>query len=156
PRLDLRARARCHLHPRTDLAHQGALVAAGAAQRGQRERAGVVRARDPGGEEVVLEHGDPAAGHLLVEGAVLQVVLVLALLELVLGAVPGRAVEAVGLRLGEPGLDHRRHPYQLPVDVALPGCVALVVHLVATLHRVRPPGARIGPPDARAARAVPL
>src|SRR5690606_40888328 len=87
PRLDLRARARCHLHPRTDLAHQRALVAAGTAQRGQRERAGVVRARDPGGEEVVLEHGDPAAGHLLVAGAVLMVYLDLALPDLVHGAV---------------------------------------------------------------------
>src|SRR5690606_34921521 len=136
PRLDLGACAGRDLHAGAELAHQCLLLAAGAAGGGQRERAGVARGRDPGGEEVVLEHRDPAAGDLLVEGAVLGEILELALVELVRGAVPGGAVEAVRLGLGEAGLDHRRHPHELAVDVALPGRAALVDNLVHHLHRV--------------------
>src|SRR5690606_30485953 len=135
-RLDLRARAGRDLHAGAELAHQRLLLAAGAAGGEQRERAVVAGARDPGGEEMVLEHRDPAAGDLLVEGAVLGEILELALLELVGRAVPGAAVEAVRLGLGEAGLDYGRHAHELAVDVALPGRTALVDDLVHHLHRV--------------------
>src|SRR3546814_16504898 len=68
----------------------------------------VLVARDPRGEEMVLQHRDPAAGHGLVHRTVVDEVVELALLEFLRRGEPGRAMEAVGLGLGEAGLEIER------------------------------------------------
>src|SRR5690606_10272625 len=143
------ARTRGDLHRRTQLTHQrtaGRLV--------QGDGGDLVAGGDPGTEEVVLQHRDPAVARLLVHAAVLEVVLV-ELATLVAAVIPGRAVEAEGLRAGVAALDHRRLAHQLAVHLALPRCRTGVDHLVADLHRVFAAGQGEGAADLHAVLALP-
>src|SRR5690606_18158410 len=90
--------------------------------------------RDPGGEEVVLQHGDPAAA----DGAVQRVggkVVQSEYLEFVGRAVPGLTPEAVsrgiGLDLDPAAIVDRGHALQLAVGVAGPVAAAAILDLLA-------------------------
>src|SRR5690606_30875265 len=119
----------------------------------QRDGRRLAALRDPGGEEMVLQHCHPAAADLLVDLAVLQVVLV-ELAPLVAAVIPGRAVEAERFGPGIATLDLRRGADQLAVDLALPWAAALVDDLVAHFHRIGASTHGIGAQDAHAVGAL--
>ena len=96
----------------------------------------LVRCRNPGAEEVVLDHGYPAAGQLLAEGFFLHVLegeLGKALFRLGNGGTQKR------LQTHAAGIDRRRLAavtLDLSEQVALPALASLVVDNIADGHQV--------------------
>src|SRR5690606_9018952 len=95
-----------------------------------------------------------AVAGLLVDGAVLQIVLAESL-ALVAAVVPGRAVEAEGLRPGVAALDLRRGADPLAIGLALPRALALVGDPVAHFNCIGATADGVGAVDAHAVRADP-
>ncbi|MNV16014.1 hypothetical protein D3C71_1067660 [compost metagenome] len=121
----------------------------------QQVQRGLVSLRNPRGEEMVLQHGCPTTGDGAVELAVVQEIRERATLVAFFRAVPGRAVEAEGIRVGHALGDHRRHAVELAEHVALPRRGAGVDHFILHADGVIATLEGVGTVDADAVRAIP-
>ena len=120
----------------------------------EQEQRGLVLLRDPGAEEVMLQHRQPAPFHRLVQAAIVEVILVKGT-ALVAVVVPGRTIEGERIRVGHALLDGRRYPLQATVDITLPWRCAVVADLVTHGNGITAPGKGVGPADAHAIGAGP-
>ena len=147
--------ARGNAHARAHVAHHVA-GRTGFGTGGHREGSLLAGSGNPRAEEVVLQERDPAAGGLLVERAVVNEVLVFALLVLVGGGEPRRALEAVLLRAHRCAAFQRpRHPCQLAVGEPLPRRRPAIDHLIAHVHHIDAAAEGVGAMDAHPVGAVP-